>query len=42
MAPNVPPRIWKAGPDEEHRLAFPSHHEALEQATDGANTPRPS
>jgi hypothetical protein len=24
LAPNVPPRIWKAGPDERHRLAFPS------------------
>jgi hypothetical protein len=29
LAPNVPPRIWRAGPDEDHRIAFPSHHDAL-------------
>jgi hypothetical protein len=29
MAPNVPPKIWKAGPDEDHRISFPSHHDAL-------------
>ncbi len=32
MAPNVPPRIWRVSPNEEHRLAFPSHHDALDQA----------
>jgi hypothetical protein len=29
LAPNVPPRIWRAGPDEDHRIAFPSHRDAL-------------
>lgn len=32
LAPNVPPRTWRTGPDEDHRLAFASHHEALERA----------
>jgi hypothetical protein len=32
LAPNVPPRIWRAGPDEDHRVAFPSHHAALQSA----------
>lgn len=29
MAPNVPPKIWKTGPDEQHRISFASHHDAL-------------
>ena len=37
MAPNVPPKIWKAGADEQHRISFPSHHEALGDAA-GAET----
>jgi hypothetical protein len=31
LAPNVPPRIWKAGPDELHRVSFASHHDALNE-----------
>ena len=29
MAPNVPPKIWTSGPDQQHRVSFPSHHDAL-------------
>jgi hypothetical protein len=32
LAPNVPPRIWSTRPDEEHRIAFPSHHDALRES----------
>ncbi len=32
MAPNVPPRIWNAGPDGQQHIAFASHHEALQQS----------
>ena len=38
MAPNVPPRIWQAGSKEEHRLAFPSHHQALKRGRDEASS----
>lgn len=42
MAPNVPPRIWKAGPNEEDRLVFRSHHQALAETRpddDGTRAP---
>jgi hypothetical protein len=42
MAPNVPPRIWNAGPDEQHRLGFPSHHDALREAQDADELERPA
>lgn len=40
MAPNVPPRIWRSGPTEGHRLALPSHHEALRRADLGGESPQ--
>jgi hypothetical protein len=36
LAPNVPPKVWSAGPDEKHRTSFPSHHDALQA---GAENP---
>jgi hypothetical protein len=38
MAPNVPPRIWSSGPDEDHHLAFPSHHDALRESASAAKS----
>ena len=37
MAPNVPPKIWQAGPDERHRVSFPSHHDAPQDPARIAN-----
>jgi hypothetical protein len=34
LAPNVPPRIWRAGPHEDHRITFPWHHDALQSAVE--------